>query len=132
MGRYCRMSSGLICPVNVHVVTARDTCPAGMRSPTMPAHEQRASLITRPVGAPTSGGAGLYPRPRSQGGGVGGNGSAVAGAAATDLAHLVAPAVERPATSAGQTAAARIQRASTWGATRARGTCPGGGAHRAG
>ena len=82
---------------NVHVVAARNTCPAVIRSPTMLAHEQRAPLSTRHLGAHAPGGAGLHPGPRSQGGGVGGHGPAVAGAAATRLAHFVAPAVERSA-----------------------------------
>jgi hypothetical protein len=67
----------------------------------MPAYEQRAPLITRDVGAHTPGGAGLQSRTRRQSGGIGGDGPAVAGAAATGLAHLVAPPVERSASGCG-------------------------------
>src|SRR5215472_8716913 len=98
----------------------------------MPAHERRAPLSTGHLGAPTPGGAGLHPRPRSEGSSVGGDGAAVAGAAAADLADLVAPAIERSPASAGPAAAARAHRAPAWGATWARGTRPGGGARRAG
>src|SRR5919108_6304743 len=49
--------------VSVHVVAPRYTGSAVIRSRTMPAHEPRASLTTRPVGGPPSGGAGRYPRP---------------------------------------------------------------------
>jgi transposase len=60
----------------------------------MPAYDQRAPLITRVVGAHPPGGAGLHSRAGSQSGGIGGDGPAVAGAAATGLAHLVAPPVK--------------------------------------
>jgi hypothetical protein len=60
----------------------------------MLAHEQRASLISRYLGAYTAGGAGLHSCARSQGGGLGDDGPGVAGAAATELADLVATAVE--------------------------------------
>jgi hypothetical protein len=92
---------GAYIQVNVHVVAAGTSCQAVARSPPMPAYEQRAPLITRDVGAHTPGGAGLQSRTRSQSGGIGGDGPAVAGAAATGLAHLVAPPVERSASGCG-------------------------------
>src|SRR5215475_15965243 len=83
--------------VNVHVVTVRNFCWAVVRSHTMLAHEQRAPVLPRALGAHAPGGAGLSPCPRSQSGGVGGHSPAVAGAAATGLSHLVAATVERSA-----------------------------------
>ena len=118
--------------VNVHVVATRKTCPALMRSPTMLAYEQRAPLSTRQVGAHSTRGAGLHSDPRSQGGGVGGHGPAVAAAAGTDLANLIAPTIERSTSSAGQAAAAQDYRASAWWAAWTRGACVGLGAYRAG
>src|SRR5882672_6087330 len=118
--------------VNVHVVAAGTSCQAVTRSPTMPAYEQRAPLITRDVGAHTPGGAGLHSRTRSQRGGIGGDGPAVAGAAATGLAPLVAPPVERSASGCGETAAAPTLRAPARWATRTRGADTGLGASRRG
>jgi hypothetical protein len=98
----------------------------------MLAHEPRAPLSTRHLGAHSAGGAGLHPGPRSQGGGVGGHRPAGAGAAGTDVADLIPPAIERSAASAGPAATARAHRASAWRATWTRGTCAGLGAYRAG
>src|SRR5262245_50024754 len=97
--------------VNVHVVAAGTSCHAVARSPPMPAYEQRTPLITRVVGAHAPGGAGIHSRARSQSGGLGGDGPAVAGAAATGRAHLVAPPVERSAAGCGETTAAPTHRA---------------------
>jgi hypothetical protein len=94
----------------------------------MPAHEPRAALITSSLGAPPARDAGRSPRPRSQGGGVGGDGPAVTGAAATARADRIAPAVERFPRSAGPAAAAPAHRAAARRTTRARGTRPGVGA----
>jgi hypothetical protein len=70
------------------MVAARNTWTVVMTS-TMPAHDQRGPLITRSLGAHTAGGAGLHPRPRSPGGGAGGDGPVVTGAAGTELACFI-------------------------------------------
>jgi hypothetical protein len=98
----------------------------------MPAHAQRAPLLTSDVGAHTPGGAGLPSRARSQSGGIGGDGPAVAGAAATGLAYLGAPPGARSASGCGSTATVPPLRAPARWATRTRGADTGLGAGRRG
>ena len=66
------------------------------------AHGQPDPLTTRDMGAHPTRGPGVHPRVGEPHGSAGGDGPAVAGAGAADLAHLVAPTVERPAQALGK------------------------------
>jgi hypothetical protein len=101
------------CPrlhVSVHVVGIRTTCQPIPPSRHIAVHESRASVLPRAVGADPGHHPGRYLPPRNPSDGVGdgraalgGNGPTGDGATAARLAHLVAAALERPPTSAGQT-----------------------------
>src|SRR2546430_11696719 len=112
--------------VSVHVVSTRNTCQPIAMLRNIATHDDRAPFLPRAMGSNPCGSAGLHPRPQSSRGGVGGHrpalggdGSALDGAAAARLAPVFAAPVERSAPGDRETAPARTPWTSAWRATRA-------------
>src|SRR5882724_440737 len=109
------------CLVSVHVVSPRNTCQPIALLRNIAAYDDRAPFLPRVVGSDPCGGPGLHPHPRSSRDGVGGhrptlggNSSALDGAAAARRAYVVAASVERSTPGDCETAPSRTQ----WAATR--------------